>query len=88
MHRNEQLRRVEHGPESGTGHLENGKFGGGAEAVLYAAEYAVRPPVLAFELKYHIHDVLQNLRSGNVSVLGDMPDEDYGHPALLGEAQQ
>jgi hypothetical protein len=44
--------------------------------------------VLALELQDHIHDVLEDLRSGDEAVLGDVADQDHRHTALLGKAQQ
>ena len=88
VHRDEQLGRVGDFAESFAGHLEDSQLGSRAESVLYAAQDSVRTSIVALELKNHIHNVLQNLRTGNVAFLGNMSDQDDRDACLLGEAQK
>ena len=88
MHGSENLGGILHLPETCAGHLENGYLGRRSEAVLDAAQDAVRVTGVALELQDHVHDVLQDLRSGDGPVLGDVSDKDDGDTALLGHAEQ
>ena len=69
-------------------HLVDAQLRGRPEAVLHRAQYAVHVVLVALELYDGVHDVLQYLRSGQGTLLGDVPNEDDGHAAGLGEAQQ
>ena len=59
-----------------------------AVAVLDAPhETQPRVPV-ALEGQHHVHQVLQQARARDRAVLGDMADQERGHAALLGGADQ
>jgi len=69
-------------------HLVDAQFGGGAEAVLDGSQDAVHVVLVALELYDGVDDVFQNLRTGEGAFLGDVANEDDGHAAGLGKAQQ
>ena len=88
MHRDEDFRRIAHFAQTGTGHLKNGQFVRRAEAILDTAQDSVRSLGVALELQHDIDDVLEDLRSCQRSVFGDVADENDGRACLLGVAQQ
>ena len=53
-----------------------------------SSEDAVCEVVIALELKHHIDDVLQNLRTCNRAILGDMADDKYRYAELLRYAKK
>ena len=69
-------------------HLIDAQLGGGAETVLHGAENAVQVVLVALELDNRVDNVFQNLRTSQRSLLGDVANEDDGHAAGLGKAQQ
>ncbi len=84
----EHLRRVRHLAQAGARHLEHAKLARRAEPVLERAHHAVRMMALALEIEHGIHDVLERLRTGEIPVLRDVPDEHDRHvPALRCEEQ-
>ena len=44
--------------------------------------------LVALELDDGVDDMLQNLRACQRPLFRDMPDEDHGHAARLGKAEQ
>ena len=83
----EQFRRVAHLTESSLLHLVDAQFGGAAEAVFYASQYAVHIMLVALKLYDRIDDMFEYLRSCQSALLGDMSDEHHRHAAGLGEAE-
>ena len=71
-----------------SGHLEDGQLRCGPETVLDTAKYAVRAAILPLELQYHIDDMLEDLGTGDETVLGDMSDQYDRDAGLLGKAKQ
>ena len=88
MHRNQHFRRIRHLPQARARHLEHRQLGSTAEAVLYATQEAVCPPVFTFELEHHIHNVFKHLGARYAALLGDMADKEDGSAALLGIPKQ
>ena len=74
--------------ESGLLHFVDAQLGGGAEAVLDAAQDAVHVVLVAFELYDGVDDVLEDFRTCQCAFLRDVADEDDGHAAGLGKAEQ
>ena len=60
----------------------------GAEAVLDRAQNAEVVAAIALEIEHRVDHVLDQLGPGDLAVLGDMPDQDDGAAARLGEAHQ
>ena len=88
MLRQKQRRRIGDALQAAFGHREHAELVGRAEPVLdraYQAETRVR---VALEVKHGIDDVLEYPRSGNRTLLGHMPDQDHGNPALFGEPRE
>ena len=69
-------------------HLQDADLVGGAEAVLGGTQHPVRAAVLAVERDDAVDEVLQQARPGQRPVLGDLADEEDGHTARLGSAQE
>ena len=88
MHRDQHFRRIRHLAQAAAGHLEDRQLRSAAEAVLDAAKDAVGAFVVAFELQDHVHDVLQDLGTGDVAVFCDVADKDHRHTAVFCETQQ
>ena len=86
-----ERRRVEHPPARCRQvahpvvlHAQEAHLAGRAEAVLDAAEHAVLAEALALEVEDHVDHVLEGARPRDRSLLGDVPDEQHGHPGALG----
>ncbi len=69
-------------------HREDADFIGRAEAVFHATQDAVILPAIALEIEHGIDHMLEHARPGDLSILGDMANEDEGKPALFGRADE
>ena len=69
-------------------HHEAADLVGGAEAVLGRPAEAQGAVLVALEGEDDVDEVLEQPRTGDRAVLGDMPDEHGGDGALLGEPDQ
>jgi hypothetical protein len=69
------------------GHLEDGQFRDGAEAVLKGPQHPVAVVFFSLEQEDDIDHVFERFRAGQGSLLGDMPDEERGDIVLLGEPE-
>ena len=83
----EQLRGVVDLAEAALPHFVDPQLGGAAEAILDAAQDTVHILPVALELQHRVHDVLQNLRSGQAPFLINMPDHKDRCARLLGELE-
>ena len=84
----QQFRRVGNLTESLAAHLVDTELSGTAETVLNRAQHAVEMVLVALELDYHIHYVLQNLGACNGTVLCYVAYEYHRHVVLLRELEQ
>ena len=76
---------VEHLDEAAVAHLEDADVVRRAEAVLQRAQRPVRALALALELQHAVDEVLEHPRAGERALLRDVPDEQDGGPAALGD---
>ena len=83
MNRHKHFGRIGNVLEARSRHLEYSQLRGGAKAVLDAAKQAVGAFVVAFELQHNVYYVLQNLRTCNVAVLGNMSDKNNRNSGRL-----
>ena len=88
-------RRVRNSPEGSASagdalvvQLEAADLVGRPVAVLHAAHQAQPGVPVALELQHHVDQMLQQPRAGDRAVLGDVADQQRGHAALLGGADQ
>ena len=79
---------IGHRHQARFGHLEHADLVGGAEAVLDRAQDPELVATLALEVEHGVDHVLEHARAGDLTVLGDMADQQQGTAALLGEADQ
>ena len=84
----QKLRRVAHLAQSCLQHFVYSKLGSASEAVLYAAKYPVHVVLVAFKLYHRVYYVLQYLRAGKGSLLGDVAYEDDRDAARLCKTEQ
>ncbi len=84
----EQSRGVRHLGEPGAGHFEDADLVGRAETVLGRAQQAKGVRAVAFEREHRVDHVLDHPGTGDLAVLGHMPDEEQRRSARLGEADQ
>ena len=61
--------------QPGVSHFEHPDFTGGTESVLDRSQYTIWMVALSFKVENRIHHVLQNLRTGQCTVLGHMSNE-------------
>src|SRR5439155_23344614 len=73
--RQEELRRIRHGFEARSRHLEDAELADRAEPVFHGAYDAMRVVALALEIEDGVDDVLERFRAGEAAVFGDMTDE-------------
>ena len=84
----EQRRRVRNLDQAGACHLEDADLVRGAEPVLDGAENAERVSAIAFEVQHGVDHVLDHLRAGDVTVLGDMTDKQHRAALRFGVADE
>ena len=84
----EQRGGVGHFDQAAIPHLKNADLAGGAEAVLDAAQESVCLQSLTFEVENGVDQVLDHARAGEHPLLGDVPDEEHGNLASLGQAME
>ncbi|MEY3701178.1 MAG: hypothetical protein RI891_470, partial [Gemmatimonadota bacterium] len=84
----EERTRVIDRHESLRGHPEDAELVDGAEAVFGRAEHPVVPRALALEVEHRVHDVLEGLRAGDATALGDMSDDEHRRARLFREPHQ
>ena len=70
--------------ETGFDHLEQSEFGGGAETMLRSTKQTQRVVALTFELQHRVDHVLEDSRSGEATLFGDVTHQDDRHVASLG----
>ncbi len=85
--REQQLGGIAHLAQTGLDHLIDAQLGSTAKTVLDASQNTVHVALITFELDHRVDDMFQNLRAGNASLLGDMPNQKYRRPRLLGELE-
>ena len=71
-----------------SGHVEASDLVGRTEAVLQRADEPQRRLPVALELAHHVDEVLEDARTRDRPVLGDVADDDDGQPALLRDADE
>ena len=86
--REEDRRRVLHFLQSRAAHGEEAELVGRAEAVLGGAHDAVAAARLALEIQHGVDQVLEQPRTGDRALLGDVADDDDRAAGGLGEAHQ
>ena len=69
-------------------HLVDAHFISTSEAVLQGAQDAVGVLAVALELEDGVHHVLQQFRPGDLSLLGDMSDEEHGDAGFLSQGHE
>jgi len=74
--------------ESGLRHAKDADLVDRSESVLRRAEHAMIERALALEIEHGVNDVLEGLRAGDAAAFGDVPDDEYGRAAFLGEAHE
>ena len=84
----QQLRGIADLTQSRLLHLVDAQLAGASKAVLDAAQNAVHIVLVTLELDNRINDVLQDFRSCQRALLGDVSDEDDGYAARLGKTEQ
>ena len=84
----EEGRWVLHLLQSVMTHLEHADLVGRAEAVLHRAQDAELVAAMAFEIEHGVDHVLDHLRARDLTILGDMADENERRAALLGVADE
>ena len=56
-------------------HFKNSQFGGSAKPVFGGPEYPVEIMLVPSNKQHRIHNMFQDLGTGQCAILGDMPDE-------------
>ena len=83
-----KARRVEHLAQPAVAHLEDADLVRGAEAVLHGAQDPEIAGVLAFEIQHRVDHVLENARTGERPVLGDVSHEEDRDLQALGDGDE
>src|SRR5439155_16300393 len=84
----EQPARIGQAGDPALVHLEAAYLVGGAEPVLQTPYQSQRGMPVALELEYDVDQVLQDPRTGDLAVLGDVADEHRRDPAFLGDRDE
>ena len=84
----EQPRRIGHLDDAVLGHLEAADLVGRPEPVLGRPDHPEAGVPVTLEGQHHIDQMLQQPRTGDGPVLGDVPDDDHRHVAPLGHPDQ
>ena len=74
--------------QAGAGHLENADFVRRAIAILDRAQDPELVAAVALEIKHRVDHVLQHPGAGDLSVLGDVADEDQREALAFGQPDQ
>lgn len=69
-------------------HLEHTDLIRRSKTVFHGAQNAERQATLAFEIDHRIDEVFDDAGAGDLSVLGNVPDQDHNRAGFLGEAHQ
>ena len=83
-----QFRRIAHLSQSSLQHLVDAEFRSASESVLDASQDAVHIMLITLKLDDGIHNMLQNLRTSQGSLLVNMSDQDNRDTAGLGKSQE
>ena len=83
-----QFRRIAHLSQSSLQHLIDAEFRSASESVLDASQDAVHIMLITLKLDDGIHNMLQNLRTSQGSLLINMSDQDNRDTAGLGKSQE
>ena len=86
--RQKQCGRVRDLGEPAPGHFEDADLVGWTETVFYRAEDAEVPAALALERDHRIDHMFDDAGTGDLAVLGDMPDKDHRRAGCLRETDQ
>ena len=84
----QQLGGVRHLCQPLVQHFEDADLIRRAEAVLRRAQDSVGHVLVALEIEYAVHHMLQDLRAGDRAFLIDVPDHEYRDALPLGELHQ
>ena len=84
----EKFSRIGDFAQAFAGHFEEADFVRAAETVLDAADDAMGVEAITLEISDGIDDMLDDLGPGQCAGLGDMPDENDGGAAGLGQINQ
>ena len=82
--REQNLRWIFDAAQTITQHLEDANFERSTKTILDASQNAIYIVIVALELKNDIDNVLQNLRTCDCSLLGDVADDEYCRATALG----
>ena len=88
MPRQKNSGRITHFPQSTLFHREDANLVRRTEAVLHRAHYPKPTPGVTLEIEHCVHHVLQDARTGDRTLLGDMANHQYGRARGLGEVHQ
>ena len=78
----------EDGLETITGHLEETDLMRRPESILHTSKDSVSVMPIAFEGQHHVDEVLEKLRTGQLTILGHMTDDENGDSGLLGQKRE
>ena len=79
---------IGHGPQPVVAHFEDADLAGRPEPVLDRREDPQGVMAVAVEGEHGVDEMLDRPGSGQVAVLGDVADQDHGHPGGLGQPGQ